>query len=613
MAMVVACTHCGAQYEFESSAIPPEGYDAQCTNCQGLFFVRPEITVSCHNCAAAYQFSPLDIPEAGYDAQCTQCQAVFFVSRTGAKKETVPEPQASAEQGSAPTTSSWQPEPAVVAPQTQAAETGLSTPSPNPTPQPTQTTDAVDSAEVTAPQPALSPAEVSNSTVLEPLSTIPSDDPDEQVTLTNHTYDSLGLQPITPEDVEPTHVAEPIYETESKRGTDPMEVSPEELQRDAALSTQDNDTITDTPPQEPERGTAPMDMSPQELEHEATDMDDPHGLLDSDDPLLSLNAELGEPESSPVTAEQDFEALLKHRKRKRFIILGVLSLPPLVLASMYFVMPRLFDDTVGQLVGIKAPVDPAAVGLMHSGWKSMQADTDMAYAEAGGHFDAALALDPSYADALALSALGLAFRGKDIMDRGSAQRNKALTLQSEIAKLEKQKRGRAKNMRRADQLRKEFTIINQKAKTQYEQGGDYIQEGTKRLSKALRYTQTSPLVVAAAGVFEMVRDSEAKGKAKRLLKRALKLQGIKAVSPTAPADPWTPYLQALLDEANGASPVAMWRSALLSAPHFQRARYRLALSLKKSGNDAELRKIIRTILNETPQHSRAKALMSPVE
>ncbi|MEM6733638.1 MAG: zinc-ribbon domain-containing protein, partial [Myxococcota bacterium] len=92
--MRVSCPECGAEYQFASSAIPPEGYDAQCTNCSTVFFVEPEVTgsypvpsdpdrivtVGCPSCGAHYQFPAKDIPAGGYDAQCTQCNEVFFVS-----------------------------------------------------------------------------------------------------------------------------------------------------------------------------------------------------------------------------------------------------------------------------------------------------------------------------------------------------------------------------------------------------------------------------------------------------------------------------------------------------------------------------------------------------
>jgi predicted Zn finger-like uncharacterized protein len=109
--MQVQCPQCDAVYNFDKTVIPPEGYDAQCTNCPGVFFVKPppeeaadpvlaqdapadlditapvsvpeqsaEISVGCPGCAAVYRFPSDSIPAEGYDAQCTQCQEVFFVA-----------------------------------------------------------------------------------------------------------------------------------------------------------------------------------------------------------------------------------------------------------------------------------------------------------------------------------------------------------------------------------------------------------------------------------------------------------------------------------------------------------------------------------------------------
>lgn len=89
--MQVSCGHCGAKYEFDSAAVPPGGYDAQCTTCGNVFFVMPEglpdpsqiVTATCTNCHAVYQFAASAVPPGGYQAQCTQCQAVFFVGPSG--------------------------------------------------------------------------------------------------------------------------------------------------------------------------------------------------------------------------------------------------------------------------------------------------------------------------------------------------------------------------------------------------------------------------------------------------------------------------------------------------------------------------------------------------
>ena len=103
--MKAVCNHCGAQYEFDASTIPPEGYNAQCSTCNQVFFIKPEVqqpqapqpqpaapqapaaqpaqlNASCNHCGMVYQFTPESIPAAGYNAQCTSCGQVFFVPLT---------------------------------------------------------------------------------------------------------------------------------------------------------------------------------------------------------------------------------------------------------------------------------------------------------------------------------------------------------------------------------------------------------------------------------------------------------------------------------------------------------------------------------------------------
>ncbi|MBI3178812.1 MAG: zinc-ribbon domain-containing protein [Deltaproteobacteria bacterium] len=83
--MQVACNHCGAQYQFEPTAIPAAGYQAQCTQCGQAFFVAPaavevEVSVACSRCGVVYRFPAAAIPAQGYDAECTQCHNIFFVN-----------------------------------------------------------------------------------------------------------------------------------------------------------------------------------------------------------------------------------------------------------------------------------------------------------------------------------------------------------------------------------------------------------------------------------------------------------------------------------------------------------------------------------------------------
>jgi predicted Zn finger-like uncharacterized protein len=40
--MRVSCPSCNATYEFDAAAIPADGYNAKCTSCEKVFFVRPD-------------------------------------------------------------------------------------------------------------------------------------------------------------------------------------------------------------------------------------------------------------------------------------------------------------------------------------------------------------------------------------------------------------------------------------------------------------------------------------------------------------------------------------------------------------------------------------------
>lgn len=106
--MQASCPDCGEEYEFEVSSIPADGYDAQCSSCGSILFIKPkpdgtttvdkvpgrestvpadEVSVTCPQCAAVYQFAKVEIPEGGYDAQCTQCEGVFSVEAVDDLKE----------------------------------------------------------------------------------------------------------------------------------------------------------------------------------------------------------------------------------------------------------------------------------------------------------------------------------------------------------------------------------------------------------------------------------------------------------------------------------------------------------------------------------------------
>ena len=106
--MQASCPDCGQEYEFEASSIPADGYDAQCSSCGSIIFIKPkpdgsttvdkvpgrdsavpsdEVSVTCPHCAVVYQFAKAEISDEGYDAQCTECEGIFFVEGQGDLKE----------------------------------------------------------------------------------------------------------------------------------------------------------------------------------------------------------------------------------------------------------------------------------------------------------------------------------------------------------------------------------------------------------------------------------------------------------------------------------------------------------------------------------------------
>jgi len=147
--MQVACAECGAKYEFEASAIPAGGYDAQCTHCGNVFFVAPEggeeqISISCTKCKTVYRFPASAIPEGGYDAECTQCHAVFFVGVPGAKPKADAVPAADASKTAGATA--------------RKGELALVTPPPGPGPSP-DPAKGQGASSVAETKPAAAPSE----------------------------------------------------------------------------------------------------------------------------------------------------------------------------------------------------------------------------------------------------------------------------------------------------------------------------------------------------------------------------------------------------------------------------------------------------------------------
>ncbi|MEK7705768.1 MAG: zinc-ribbon domain-containing protein [Myxococcota bacterium] len=499
--MQVTCGQCGAQYEFDASAIPHEGYDAQCAGCGSVFFVAPPssegnalVSVACKQCGAIYQFAASAIPPSGYDAQCTQCSAVFFVGG----------------HASAPTS-----------------------------PPPLHTARAED---VTLPPIAPPPADVEAPVLL----------------------------------AEPSTAATPLGEIPTSQNVP-----------------------TFAPPVDDEmRG------------------EDGRPSTHTED-LLALSAELGEPAALPagVSPEDDFEAIVQHRRRRWRVVLGVLAIVPLYGVVTYFLAPVTFDHTIGPVIGVKATIAPAAVPHFETGRNAMLADTEAAYVSAGAALDEALRIDRRYPAALALAGLTHLFRGSDIQARGRVFLDESAAALSKVSALEASPGRRTPQAAAQErELRAKADEANGNSAKLFEAGGMEVTAGQQLLRQALKDYGSNPMVATAAGIY-YATDPDGRDRAKELLRFAIETRlGVsKKLDPKDPPDVWTAFLGAALhamDPRELEEAAALYEAAVRLEPRFDRARYELALVRQKIGRVDESRRLAEEILANNPAHEKAKALLA---
>jgi hypothetical protein len=501
--MQVACSRCGVQYEFEASAIPAQGYNAQCTHCGNVFFVEPVapaqpslVSVSCKHCGAVYQFEAAAIPAEGYDAQCTQCQGIFFV---GLKP------------GATPTGAPESP-PAV-----------LDTPQP--------------------PQPLFQPSAASLSPFpTQPAPQFPAQPP-------------VQLPPQPPVQFPP----QPPPQPPSRRAA---QAAPQ-----AALQ-----------PAAPE--SRPVELAPQSaVMPESGDARD----------MLSFSAALGEPvnvagDSSP---EDDFTRIFARRRRRLMIVAAIPVVALIYAAVTYFLVPRLFDLSVGRLVGINLTVAPEAVPLLNSAATAMLADTEAGYAQASADLSRALAIDAHYGDAMSLNAMAQVFRGSDLQALGRERLSAAAPGEAAQA-----------------------TKI-------FEQGGEAIATGLKEIKRSLAQSPPRPLACLAAGLY-FALDTDSLGRAQDFLRQRLELTGGPGakLDLNAPPDAWTPFLKGVIDVAGkkDASTVgADFRAALKADPRLIRARWELAKLYAHNNDRGQAEGLVRDILTAVPTHAKAATLAAELQ
>ena len=504
--MEVACNQCGAKYQFDASAIPPEGYDAQCTNCGSVFFVSaaavetPPISVSCVHCGAVYQFPASAIPPEGYDAQCTQCNNVFFVSTQGAAA-TAAVAQAS-------------PAPAILPTAAQAPADPLPAPS----------------------QPAIAPVET----------------------------------PVVLATKKPMATSEPVVATPKVKAPAP------------------------TPTASPD----------DDLPEDAADM-------------MRLANELGEPSAVPGgSTEDDFERIMGRRKKRLTVVGALLGAVVGYCVLTYVAIPRLFDMTVGRLVGIKLTVNPDAVPLMEKGRADMLLDTDAGYTNALKDLEASLTIDADYPDAIALAALCHIFRGGDIQAQGREIFDAGARASAEIkaydeVPLTKRPADAAKHI---EELRAQAAHSATESAKLFEAGGNEVSAALTLLRPAINKFKSSPVISAAAGIY-YTTDVDSLARAQEMLRMAIELRtGANTTLDLAnPPDVWTPLLQGLVKGASRGGDDdarAAFTAALKKEPKLARAKFELLKVFDRQAKRDDAKKLATEILADSPTHAKARAYLA---
>lgn len=531
---------------------------------------------SCGKCGATYEFDASVIPPEGYHAQCTGCGEVFFV-----KPEAAPA--------------------AAVQPEVVAVSQPAATPQPEPV------------------APALITVTCNHCGAVYQFapSDIPAGGYDAQCTQCQSVFfvSTAAGEPPAPEPApaEPAPVEPAPVDLVPKREPEPVtlaapkaESAPVVLPQPAAVAP--GSTAEATP-----AAAAPVPAT-------AAAVADPgNGEPEDHSDMLALDDELGEPDAAPdgSSMEDDFEKIMRRKRKRLMTVGGVLVAIPLLLLFLFFVLPGVWDATIGPLVGVKARVNPQAIPLMEEGLKAMLNDTDKSYDEAIKKFEAALAVDQLYPEALAFVGLAYLFKGKDVHARGLAIREEALKVVAEITALNAEKKRPRDADKTGAELRQKAMKLKAEASKLNEEGSDQFAKGWAYMTVGLQHFQSkSPLVVGASGIFLLGRDKDRINDAEERLLFSLDLYkaGTK-IDLKSPPDPWLPYLGAMIRLAtrnpnDDAEVIDFYQAALKKEPRFQRARYDLASALETAGKNAEAIKVAEQIIGEVPKHKKAKDLIA---
>ncbi|OGQ78844.1 MAG: hypothetical protein A2289_11580 [Deltaproteobacteria bacterium RIFOXYA12_FULL_58_15] len=528
--------------------------------------------VACPQCAAKYQFDAAAIPEQGYDAQCTGCGGVFFVAPDKPVEQiSVTCHHCGAVYQFAP---SAIPAAGYDAQCTQCqkvffvAAPGVAPPSAPSRAAPTTPSAPVQSAlaELAAPEPA--PFDLSGPIDLAAAQSAP-----------------VGPPPV---ESAPVNLAAPA----DSRAPAAVAVGPILPVEPVALDK--------------------LKSEPSQPQSEPTSEADPD-LVE----MVNLSAELGEPEATPdgVSLEDDFERILQKKRTRRKVLLGIFVTIVAFVGVTYAFVPRVFDLTVGRLIGVKITVSPEAVPYADAGRLRMLDDTDAAYAEAIEQFKMALEKDELYPDAIALYGIAHVLRGSDIQNQGRAIRavgEKAIAEIQAIEALPTDKRG-ADAKARLVELRAQAKQSSTDSAKLFESGGKITREGFAKLRVGFEAFPNNPFVAEASGIY-YTTDSDMISRAAQYLQHSstLRYGSEDGLNLDEPPNSWAPFLQARVranEKKQEEAARAAYESALKAEPRFCRAKYELALLLKERGDKTGATRLAKEILAGVPKHDKAKHLI----
>lgn len=547
LVMRVSCPQCGAEYEFDASAIPAEGYDAQCTHCSAVFFVAPErseavtevapstpagatptpqldpnrvLTIGCPSCGAQYQFPARDIPAGGYEAQCTQCQSIFFVSD-------------------------------------ESGDDGFSTPA-------FEGVEYADNIPTDPAQNALTDPHVAIAD-LQPDDSAYDDDNEgrgtEQATLKVRLRDDerLALQDPPAEVPEldsselealpeaDANLVEDVFETETSIAV-PEPPTPEAVEVGAPVR----------------RQTAPLPVMPAPL---STDTDSSDLLDTVDDPL------------------DEFES----PKSFRVAWIGLGLATALLIA-------------VGAVVLLDDGENPEIAASFEEGRKAMMSDTDAGYRHAAESFAEALELRPTYAEARALMGLAKVMRGSNTQESARFLVDKGKKLQARLASGSGSEEDNQALVRQIAELSEQVSPL-------LERGRSDIDEGFAALSDALSEEGDNPAVLDAVSVYYSI-SPDALAKSRAILERALTIRGaeLSEVDWSEPPSLWAGLAMSRIRQGLEQKPeeaLGILRALLDEEQDFHRARLLMAAVQFESNETDAAQSSVDEVLARNEEHDRA--------